>query len=71
MIMNNLEERFNKHISDPSTKYKHFRAGGFRYIRCDKCHKIVKTDNCIYYGGDNERMFCGGCRNCYGQEVQA
>lgn len=70
MIMNNLEERFTKHISDPSTKNNHFRAGGFRFVRCDKCHKLVNTDTCAYYGGENERMFYGGCRNCYGQGVK-
>lgn len=69
MIVNYLEERFNRHISDPSTKPKHFRDGGFRYVRCDKCKRLVRTDICIYYGGENERMFCGGCRNCFGQGV--
>ena len=66
-----IEEEFQKVESNPNAACKHFVYMGIRYVRCDKCHKLVKTDNCIYYGGENERMFCGGCRNCYGQGVQA
>lgn len=65
-----IEEEFQKVESDPNSPCKHFVYQGIRYVRCDKCREIWKTSDCVYYGGEGKRMFCGGCRNCYGQGVK-
>lgn len=68
MEIDNLEERFNKHISNctRTNEYTHFLVSGKRYVRCDKCNQIVSIDDCCYYGGEQLIMFTGGCRNCFG-----
>lgn len=68
-----LEELFLNHQLRclTSHQFKHFILLGKRYVTCDSCGRVVSTDSCVYYGGPDCRMLSGGCRNCYGQEVQA
>lgn len=70
VIMNDLEQLFYNHVSLSNKQITHFVLSGLRYVRCDKCTRIVSTDDCIYYGGDGFRMLFGGCRSCYGQGVK-
>lgn len=36
---------------------------GNRYVKCEICGEIVKTDDCLSYGGIN-RVNLGKCRKC-------
>ena len=66
----NIEEIFVNHISNctRTNEFIHFRIDGKRLVRCEKCNQIVSTDDCCYYGGEQLRMFIGGCRSCFGRE---
>lgn len=63
-----LEERFEQHTSICILydDYEPFYEDGIRFIRCEKCKKIVSTDSCVSWGGEGLKMFSGLCRDCFG-----
>ena len=60
-----LFEAFKQHIKDEKLRQDHFLYHGQRYVKCEKCGKITRTEDCMYYGGDGNHMFLGGCRKCF------
>lgn len=64
-----IDELFDNHVSNCSNtnEFTHFLVGVQRFVRCEKCNRIVSTNDCLYYGGEQLRMFLGGCRSCFGK----
>lgn len=62
-----LVSLFNEHLYEcmVSEQYEHFTVDGVRYVRCDNCDDIFPVSDCVYYGGADVRMLCGGCRSCF------
>lgn len=60
--------KFNK--SDFEQQIKHvLDLSGNRYVKCEICGEIVKTDDCVSYGGIN-RVNLGKCRNCVYKDIK-
>lgn len=62
-----LSEAYLFHVSDDKLNHDHFFYRGVRYVKCEKCGNITPVNNCMYYGGEGDRMFIGGCRECFSE----
>lgn len=62
-----IESMFFEHIARSRKVINQFRYNKVRYVQCERCKRVVRTEDCMYYGGAGYKMLFGGCRNCYGR----
>lgn len=62
-----IESMFFEHIARSRKVINQFRYNKVRYVQCERCKRVVPTEDCMYYGGAGYKMLFGGCRNCYGR----